>query len=247
MKELVAVLEIPYNATVSLQNPRITLSDVYGIWSKMRLHLQACAKKHSFKTKLSDNLVNALDERFDSVFNNPEMKCSLFLDPRFRNIILRDDNAVESTKTHLKNLWYRLKSMNETNSTIQTSNASSDFNFSFDGQSELNKLMTGDEHMSIDVAIDLFQPDLLSSEKSVLEFWDSQKDSMLYGVAMALYTIPPTQVQIERDFSTLGHIFTERRYRLSQERLEDILLINLNKDIFYDVKKEWLSNVAMTI
>lgn len=34
---------------------------------------------------------------------------------------------------------------------------------------------------------------------------------------MALYSIPPTQVAIEDDFSVLGHVFTNRRYRLSQE------------------------------
>lgn len=243
LRELVFVLEIPYNATLSLQNPHITLSDVYGIWTKMKLHLQACAAKHNFKTDLSQHLVDGLNERHDSVFNNPEMECSLFLDPRFRSVILRDNTAVERTKLNLVNLWNRLKSLYETNSTIRTPNTSSDLNFTFDEQAELNKLMNRSEHMIIEDAIDLFQPENLSSEKSVLDFWQSQKDSILYDVAMAIYSIPPTQVQIERDFSTLGHIFTERRYKLSQEHLEKILLINLNKDIFYAMKKEWLNEI----
>lgn len=100
-----------------------------------------------------------------------------------------------------------------------------------------------DRHLDIGEAIDLFQPEFMPVDKSVLEYWETQKQTPLYDLAMAVYSIPPTQVQIERDFSSLGHIFTERRYRLSQERLEQILLIYFNKDLFYVVKNEELSNI----
>lgn len=61
---------------------------------------------------------------------------------------------------------------------------------------------------------------------------------------MAVYSLPPTQVKIEQNFSSVGHVFTERRYRLSPEHLEAILLIHLNKELFAAVKQEQLNNVT---
>lgn len=243
LKELILVLEIPYNATIALQNSRITLSDVFGIWTKMKLHIQACAAKESYKTKLSQNFVESLNARHAAIFNYPEMECCLFLDPRFRNVIVRDRGAVERVKENLIRLWNHLNSLIAPNSTSHASNESSDLHVSFDEQAELNKLLAPDNtsDMSIDIAIDLFQPDSLSIEKSVLDYWDTQRNSPLYNVAMALFSIPPTQAQIERDFSSLSHIFTDRRYRLSQNRLEEILLIHFNKDFFFEIKKEMIS------
>lgn len=101
LKELILVLEIPYNATIALQNSRITLSDLFGIWTKMKLHIQACAAKESYKTKLSQHFVESLNARHVAIFNYPEMEYCLFLDPRFRNVIVRDRDAVERVKENL--------------------------------------------------------------------------------------------------------------------------------------------------
>lgn len=244
LKELIHVSDVTYNATIALQNPCITLSDVYGLWEKMRIRLEAYAAKSTFKTKLSQNLIQFLQVRYPSVFDNAQMKCALLLDPRFRRVIKRDRNEYELAKSTLVKLYHRLKGLQPSQSTTQISNASSDFNVSVDEESELNKLMAqgqathnnSDRHLDIGEAIDLFQPEFMPVDKSVLEFWETQKQTLLYDLAMAVYSIPPTQVQIERDFS-------ERRYRLSQERLGQILLIYYNKDLFYVVKNEELSNI----
>lgn len=100
-----------------------------------------------------------------------------------------------------------------------------------------------DCNMNIEDAIDFFQPEILPSEKSVLEYWETEKKSMLYDLAMAVYSIPPTQAQVERHFSSVSHIFTERRHQLQQERLEKILLIHFNKDIFFAIKQEKLEEL----
>lgn len=128
LKELVYVLKIPYNATVALQNPNITLSDVFGIWTKMRLHLEACAEKNIYKTKMSNYLVSSLNARKDTISNNSQMDCCLFLDPRFRGYILNDSRATERAKTNLVNIWRRLNFLGQTNKSLnETSHASSDF------------------------------------------------------------------------------------------------------------------------
>lgn len=55
---------------------------------------------------------------------------------------------------------------------------------------------------------------------------------------MIVYAIPPTEVQIERDFSKLNYVFTNRRCKIQSERLQDIMLININPECFYLVKKQ---------
>lgn len=101
LNELKIVLEIPYNATLALQQLNITLSDVYGIWQKMVLHLKACAASQNFKTKLANHLIDALNARYGTIFNNKEMQCCLYLDPRYRTVILNDPIALEDTKLDL--------------------------------------------------------------------------------------------------------------------------------------------------
>lgn len=194
LQELIRVLRIPYHATIALQNPRITLSDVFGIWTKMIIHLEAVAAKPTFKTELSQKLISALNNRKDSIFNNPAMECCLFLDPRFRNVILSDRDSTVRAKANLIN---RIDSFQTKNtSTNAHSNVSSEFHISFDEQAELDRLMSQiSTHLNaqsstncaaynqnsnvqcngIEEALDSFQPDWLSSEKSVLEFWETQK------------------------------------------------------------------------
>lgn len=99
--------------------------------------------------------------------------------------------------------------------------------------------------LGIEETLDLFQPSFLPGDANILDFWESQKGSSLYDVALAIFSISPTQVQVERDFSSLGHIFTERRHRLAEDLLEAIMLINLNKEIFYTVKQEQLKNISV--
>lgn len=60
----------------------------------------------------------------------------------------------------------------------------------------------------------------------------------LCEVAMVIFSILPTEVQIERDFSSFSHIFSNRRYNLHSKILENILLINLNKSLFIEVNEE---------
>lgn len=81
---------------------------------------------------------------------------------------------------------------------------------------------------------------MLSPKCSVHEYWESVKEEhkKLYKLAMVIFSIPPTEVQIERDFSSLDVVFTNRRGNLSSSRLEDIFLIHLNKDLFYNVNND---------
>lgn len=264
LKEIVYVLKIPLRATVSLQKQDLTLSDVYGIWMKMKIHLQACIDKGTFKSGLAQQLKKSLDDRKEHIFKNPFMSAAVFLDPRYRRFIMGDAAIVQEAKQTLIQLWQRLNANDEqateVNTEIVTEQANDEFDFGFDEQANdgfdfgfdeqaaLNELIFNQNESSvtrnvsqdIEFALDMFNPEPIASEKSILEYWASEEANHrdLHQLAMVVYSIPPTEVQNERDFSLLNFVFSDRRCALQAERLEDIMIININSEVFQEVKKE---------
>lgn len=98
------------------------------------------------------------------------------------------------------------------------------------------------EHVDIENELIMFVPEEMSSEQGIIEYWNSKKNQNrhLYELAKCIYAIPPTEVEIERDFSLLNFVFTERRHNLSEENLAAIMRIHLNKDLFFVIKEEEL-------
>lgn len=103
----------------------------------------------------------------------------------------------------------------------------------------------GNNYDSIEDELDIFDPEKLPSDTDILSYWETMKESheKLYELAIAVFSIPPTEVQIERDFSHLEYIFSNRRCNLSPDLIDDILLIHLNSDLFYLIKTEELNRL----
>lgn len=81
----------------------------------------------------------------------------------------------------------------------------------------------------------------MKSNESILQFWANNKHQYsleLSLIADTIFGIPPTQADIERNFSALNFIFTDRRYNLNQNLLENILLIHINKNLFHEINEE---------
>lgn len=188
------------------------------------------------------------------------------MDPRYRYRcgILNKEDDVKKTVQTLANLWNRVNNImvNSTNE-LNRSALSDELNTSveFDkldldkyldcgamipniGSSSLSPDHIG-RTMNIESEIESFQPDKLSTDESVIEYWDSVKEEhpRLYEIALILYAIPQTEVQIERDFSSLEFIFNPRRFQLSPELLEAALTIHLNAGLFKIIKSEELYNL----
>lgn len=227
----------------------------------MKLHLLAIvtAKKNN-KTGLAKYLLEALEERKDIIFSNPFMSAALFLDPRYRTQLINDEAKVEDAKETLKKIWRRLIALRspvaaDAPINISSESTNTEEGMQFDADEELEKFLMGStqndsrveiqaeqEKEDIRILLELFNPPATSSRTDVLLYWEQEKESneTLYELAMIVYAIPPTEVQIERDFSKLRFVFSEKRCNLTEERLEDIMIINLNKDLFYEVKQEQL-------
>lgn len=259
LKELVYLLKIPYDGTIEFQKQKLTLSDVYGKWTAMQLHLQVCATKKQFVSGLAKHLHDSLKKRNSNIFKNPLMSCALYLDPRYRSAIISNRDKTEEAQQGLLTLWRRIHVdepvQMEDSAVAEVSNKSDSFSFEFNERDALMAHLNGtsgigqntttdDSHVGVDIemTINLFQPEPLPLDSSILEYWETMKetDNELYQLAMAIFSVPPTEVQIERDFSSLKYVFGDRRDSLLQSRLEDVLLIHLNQELFHKVNTEEL-------
>lgn len=257
LQELVKVLGIACNATIYFQTKDITLSDVFGRWMGMQLHFEHLTKKRSI-TGLAKHLLTAANTRKERIFNNPLMGCALFLDPRFHFEISKYEQKVEDAKRNMLTIWRRLNFLcsNDIAVETETNNTSSgSLESEFDEMDALaNHLQRGsrnnvpqhenvhDQNCSSDIEtiIDLYEPNPIGLNSNILKHWECVKEEHpeLYRIAMVVFSIPPSEVQIERDFSHLDCVFTKRRCSLTQSRLEEIFIIHLNKDLFKTVMNE---------
>lgn len=71
----------------------------------------------------------------------------------------------------------------------------------------------------------------IHSKRKILEYWEDKKDIYpeLYKVSRVLFSVPGTQVSVERAFSSFNFIFTDKRNSIDESILDDILLLRLNK------------------
>lgn len=110
---------------------------------------------------------------------------------------------------------------------------------SFDN--ELNEVMghateiaRGFEHINIRSKLENLQ--ILSTDLTICvwKYWLAKKDEdpQIYRLATAIHSIPPTQTTVERAFSTLSIVMNSRRSRLSDQSLQNILLVKLNAELY---------------
>lgn len=193
------------------------------------------------------------------------MASALFLDARFRSQIVRDKIKTEEAIAQLTNIWRRLivlnaddMEANETSVNVSTKSGSSDISFEYNEEAELNNFLNGAKtaypqlennststEVDINHLLDIFDPAAITSDYDIFQYWEESKCDYpeLYKLAMVVLAVPPTEVQIERDFSKLNFVFSNRRCNLMEDRLEDIMVINLNSEIFYEVQIERLNEL----
>lgn len=88
------------------------------------------------------------------------------------------------------------------------------------------------------------------SSESIFKIWEQYKNltsshaSEMYQIANAIFGIPPTQAAVERLFSALNFIFTNRRHNLKSDLLEDILLLHTNKSFVEMIFTNHLSKLV---
>lgn len=262
IEEIMKILKVLYDVTVKLQTANYTLSDFYGDWLLMELKLRKYGEEVSpTSANLCEKLLESLEHRKADLITNRAMLCAIFLDPRLKHKL--QDEEIEIVKLLLCDMWEEIKKLNRSTD-IDISNSGST-----SGDSDLLERFLADcdesassstqrsnENERVDYnksrnaflnVIDKYESSVtrLHHKTSVLDFWEKNKNTLpeLYEVALVFLSIPPTQATVERTFSVLGFVFNNRRYSLSQEMLEEIMKIKMNKDLAEVVFEEELNEI----
>lgn len=255
LKEIVSCLKVLYQATIAMQKEDFKLSDFYATWLYIMEKLREKLKRGNI-TNLANHLLEMLERRTPQLLENPAVISALALDPRFCNDL--DDDQKKTAITSLTDLWERLMQQDlpsiET-ITLDDAENSSDEDITIANTTILSKFKRNDgqtlaNRNSFDIrsAISLFMAESHDiPEITILEFWilNKVKYPELYSLAEIILAISPTQAVVERSFSVLSYIFNSYRNRLSEEMIDDISIISLNKDLFYAINEKDLNSLML--
>lgn len=208
------------------------------------------------RTGLATKLLDCLNERKGKLIDHPLMQCAIFLDPRFKRDIEHDQQKVQYVKTVIEDLWKHHQSIKhkdiETYPIVEE-RPSNELDKMKDLYAELDVHYNSlhleesgtDDQNAIAAGIDKYESIAtglrMKSNESIQLFWDSNQKEIgteLYEVACIIFSIPATQASVERSFSALKFLFTDYRYGLSEEMLENLMIVHLNKDLFYLVREK---------
>lgn len=249
LTEVLKILHVPFVATKQLQLPVFTLSDFFACWLKIKLQLKKLLNQEMM-TNFAEILMEKILKREKELLNYPAMLCAIYLDRRYRKELKNYDH-IEIAKRTLANQYERLLSKRQhlqTEKEPEPENAvdsfeeylrQSDETFSM---SPLDVASTNDERFDRYAFMEMLQKYEENVTRkhhalSLFEDWESLKAEYpeLYQLATIIYGIPPTQVTVERSFSAMSFIFNPKRAQLSQEMLENILTIKLNKELVHSI------------
>lgn len=236
--EIIDVLKIPYNATIESQKVGYGLSDFYITWLRMRKGLQRCSE--SEKLDLASKLMEQLDNRAPSLFDTPLMLCCIYLDPRINfklSVSQKRDAALEIMNIYKR--FDRLLSpksdgvINDTLDEIRAEYVVEDSQQDISETTFINSLSQFETEKPTDI------------RASVMTFWKSHghKYSTVAMVAEILHSIPANQCCVERSFSALSYLRSTHRKNTDAKTLRSALLIRLNKELFYDYRKEVVERI----
>lgn len=274
LKELKTALELPYMTTVQLQKRDFTLSDFYGCTKLIDMKLTEMINNESEKyTTIFGNLRQCINERTRPLFENPLSLCTIFLDPRYKCDIDRNEVKLQFVEMTLGRLWNKIQIARTGDIPVENNdepaNLSGDANSLFnelDSQYESELGLRSNEINGAARPNYSMKPSELSKQidkyknatanmrlkcsESVHKFWECKKiefGNEIFEIASVLLAVPPTQAEVERCFSALKFIYTDYRYNLKEDLLENLLLVRLNPDLYYSVKSNDLNQLRQNL
>lgn len=196
-------------------------------------------------------MLTSIKERLGGLENNNTLLVSTFLDPRFKNIGFSSDLIAEKTKKLVINLVSHKIQQKTIPNNHNPSN--SEGNENTNDEIQVESTSTKKARLSIWTHFEKkaasFQPKGTFSSRATLEIQryledgllDRKEDPLLWWkkhaynypylskVVLEKFGTVATSVPSERIFSKTGQIITERRSRLTSEKVNKIMFLNVNK------------------
>lgn len=79
----------------------------------------------------------------------------------------------------------------------------------------------------------------------VKQFWEEneQKYTIIHPLAQVIHSVGANQCITERSFSGFSYIRSARRMSMDPKNLSNLLMVRLNKDIFYEFRKQEIDDI----
>lgn len=241
VENIASILSHFEKETIRLQRETISLSDFFGSWARIKMQLS----KYD-DDLLAKNLLDQMKKREPTLFNNEVLNAAVFLDPRYQKFMSAcNKNAAID---FLSKLYKRINSIesesNETGEDCSENSRDTDeleeyltgIYLNQAASEHANNSATTSEQSTVDINEELrnFIGTNENIKTSVFDYWNKNMHTKpeLYKLASVVHAVPPTQTTIERAFSAMALILTHLRTNLSDNNLENILMIRLNRELF---------------
>lgn len=231
VEEIISVLQPGYDMTISMQKVGYGLSDFYISWWRVKKNVERIIKAKP-RFDLAQNLIDNMDLRAPSLFNTPLFLCAVYLDPRVMfslSVDQRTTAAMELIKLH-----DRAKESNN-NTKHDMDNTLDEIASELDRQNTHN--LNGNLHQEISIYECETRFDL---KESVMKFWvqNTHKYPLLRPLADMLHAVPSNQCCTERSFSSFSYIRSKLRMSMNPKNVSNVLMVRLNKDIYYMLREK---------
>lgn len=238
LTEIVSVLKSSYNATIEMQDIQSNgLSDFYISWLRIIKNLGRIEESKP-KFDLATKLKEKMELRAPSLFKTPLMLSAIYLDPRIMFKLSAQEKstaAMDLIKIHERLTNDQSNEGNGVNDTLDE--IQQEYNAQNCELSSTDRLLK---------EISLYETEKLHDIRApVMDFWDKnlKKYELLRPIAEVLHTVPSNQSSVEKSFSSFSYIRSKYRMSMSAENLSNVLMIRLNKDVFYQYREEQIEKI----
>lgn len=244
IKKLQEGLKLANEYVLKLQREDLTYYEAYIEW----IFLEFCLEELKETNDFAQYLLDEMKVTKCNIFENDLIKTSLFLDLRYKHMINNDE--VDLIYKTIKGIYYKLKCLQKTEAqeTLDDDqeNKNQEKNNTYDKNairlsflntiskfkySPVIKLNTLSE---LDTELKYYKElNVVTENNNILNIWVSLKHKLpiLYDVASVVFSIPCTQVSVERAFSVFNYCYGDRRTAMNKELLGKLICIKLNEKI----------------
>lgn len=257
--EILKVLKPIYIATKEMQKVGYGLADFYISWLRIEKNLNRFSSEEVL-LNLTTELEKALKKRANEVLDTPTMLAAIYLDPRVKYKL--SNTQKECAMLYIKQLNTRILQVesnevddesldHDENGTSMTNNTLDELNNEFNLASAHDSLDETSIYDPNHVMISFGEYEKVKHidfKHAVMYFWKNNKDKfpLLYPIARTIHGIPASQCLQESHFSSFSYVRSNKRCSLGAETLQNILMVRLNKQLFYEQKKMDMDNIVKT-
>lgn len=232
LDEIISVLKSPYNATTDMQRIGYGLSDFYISWIRITMNLRRIENgQHKFD--LATKLREKMEIRAPSLFKTPLMLCAVYLDPRI--MFKLTDEQKSTAAMSLITVYERITKTGQSNEEGRANDTLDEIQQEYHAQNNLEQSNTERLLQEMSVYENEKPYDIRAT---VMDFWDKnlEKYKLLRPLTDIIHAVPSNQSCVERSFSSFSYI-------RSAENLSNVLMVRLNKDLFYLEREEKIKKI----